>query len=67
MPIPNDLPLVFDTIGLSDGAAAHIAQFLANFALWFENTHFSQIRRYYEAQRPAPAYDPNQLKLFDPF
>ena len=67
MPIPNDLPLAVDTIGLSDEAAAQIAELLTQFALWFENAHFSQIRRYYEAQRPAPAHNPNQLELFDPF
>lgn len=67
MPIPNDLPLVFDTIGLSDEAAAQIAELLMQFALWFENAHFSQIRRYYDTQRPESPYDPNQLELFDPF
>ncbi len=51
----------------SDEAAAQIAEFLTQLALTFENTHYSQIRRYYEAQRPLPEYDPNQLELFDPF
>lgn len=52
---------------LSDEAAAQIADFLTQFALHFENTHFSQIRRYHEALQPSPAYDPNQLELFEPF
>lgn len=52
---------------LSDEAAAQIAEFLTQLALCFENTHFSQIKRYHEAMRPLPTYDPNQLELFDPF
>ena len=54
----------------SDEAAAHIAEFLTQLALCFENTHFSQIQRHYREARPQPAYDPNQLDLFtgnDPF
>lgn len=55
---------------LSDEAAAHIAEFLTQLALCFENTHFSQIQRHYRDARPQPVYDPNQLDLFtggDPF
>jgi hypothetical protein len=52
---------------LSDEAASHIADFLMQLALHFENTHLPQIQRYHEAMRPLPAYDPNQLDLFDPF
>lgn len=52
---------------LSDEAATQIAEFLMQVALCFENAHFSQIKRYHEAMRPLPTYDPNQLELFDPF
>ncbi len=64
---PNDLPPVCLPDDLSDEAAAQIADFLTQLALTFENAHYSQIRRHYEAQRPLPDYDPNQLELFDPF
>jgi len=64
---PNDRPLLGLPADLSDEAAAQIADFLMELALWFENTHFSQIRRYHEAMRAMPTYDPNQLELFDPF
>ncbi len=55
---------------LSDEAAAHIAEFLMQLALCFENTRFSQIQRHHRDLRPSPAHDPNQLDLFtgnDPF
>lgn len=64
---PNDLPLVCLPVELSDEAAAQVADFLMQLALGFENTHLSQIKRHYEAMRPLPTYDPNQLELFDPF
>jgi hypothetical protein len=64
---PNAQPLSGLPADLSDQAAAQIADFLMQLALWFENTHFSQIRRHHEAMRAIPAYDPNQLELFDPF
>jgi len=64
---PNDWPLVSLPADLSDEAAAQIADFLMELALWFENTRFSQIRRHHEAMRPPPSYDPHQLELFDPF
>lgn len=52
---------------LSDEAAAHLAEFLMQLALHFENTHLSPIQRHHQAMRPQPTYDPNQLELFDPF
>jgi len=52
---------------LSDEAAAQIADILMQLALHFENTRLSQIQRYHEAMRPLPAYNPNQLELFDSF
>ena len=56
---------------LSDEAAAQIAEFLMQLALYFENTHLSQIQRHYRDSRPQPVYDPAQLDLFenlhDPF
>ena len=64
---PYDWPLLNLSAGLSDEAAAQIADFLTKLALWFENTHFAQIRRHHEARRPPSTYDPNQLELFDPF
>ena len=64
---PDDLPFVCLPADLSDEAAAQIADYLMEFALWFENSHLSQIRRHYQAMTPLPAYDPNQLELFDPF
>jgi hypothetical protein len=67
MLIPNDWPLLCLPVNLSDEAAAQIADFLMELALWFESTHLSQIRRHHEAMRPPPTYDPNQLDLFDPF
>lgn len=64
---PNDLPLMCLPVDLSEEAAAQIAEFLTQLALTFENTHYSQIRRHYETQRPPSDYDPRQLELFDPF
>ena len=63
----NDWPLLCPPVDLPDQAAAQIADFLMEFALWFENTHFSQIRRYDRAMTPLPTYNPYQLELFDPF
>ena len=64
---PNDWPFGCLPADLSDEAATQIAEFLMELALWFENAHFSQIRRHHQAMRPLPTYDPNQLELFDPF
>jgi len=55
---------------LCDEAVAHIAEFLMQLALCFENTHLSQLQRHCRHLPPQPAYDPNQLDLFtgiDPF
>lgn len=61
------LPLDYLRAELSDEAAAEMAEFLMQLALWFENTHFGQIQRHYRSLRPAPEHNPNQLELFDPF
>jgi hypothetical protein len=31
-------------------------------ALWFENTHFAQIRRHYQSLRPAPERNPQSAR-----
>jgi hypothetical protein len=49
-------------LAVSDAAAAYIADALMQLALEFENTHYAQIRRHYEAI--APDDDPRQLDLF---
>ena len=49
----------------SDEVAAYIAQALMDLALQFEETHFAQIRRHYQAIAPTPDDDPRQLDLFD--
>jgi hypothetical protein len=49
---------------LSDQAAAYIADALMQLALDFENSHYAEIRRYYEAIAPRPDKDPRQLELF---
>jgi hypothetical protein len=36
-------------------------------ALDFENNHYDQIRRHYEAIAPDPDKDPRQLELFPEF
>jgi len=51
-------------LALSDEAAAYIADALMQLALDFENNHYSQIRRHYEAISPEPDEDPRQLDLF---
>jgi hypothetical protein len=51
-------------IAVSDEAAAYIADALMQLALDFDNNHFSQIRRHYEAITPATEHDPRQLELF---
>ena len=52
-------------IAVSDEAAAYIADALMQLALEFENTHYSQIRRHYEAiASDEPDGDPRQLDLF---
>ena len=61
---PEHWPLLYPPVDLSDEAAAQIAQFLMDLALWFESTHPRQIRRH--LQPMLPAYDPNQLELFKP-
>lgn len=64
---PEPWPLPSPAIDLSDEAAAQIAEFLMDFALWFESSHFSQIRRHYQSTTQQPERDPNQLDLFEPF
>lgn len=49
---------------LSDEAAACIADALMQLALDFENSHYAEIRRHYEAIAPGPDKDPRQLELF---
>jgi hypothetical protein len=51
-------------IAVSDEAAAYIADALMQLALEFENNHYAQIRRHYEAIAPEPDQDPRQLDLF---
>ena len=51
-------------LAVSDEAAAYIADALMQLALDFENTHYAQIRRHYEAIAPEPDRDPRQLQLF---
>lgn len=53
-------------LAISDEAAAYIADALMQLALDFENTHYAQIRRHYEAVTPQPDKDPRQLDLFTP-
>ena len=60
-------PLLAAPVDLSDEAAAQIAQFLMDLALWFESPHLTQILRHHQAMQPPPTYDPNQLDLFEPF
>lgn len=50
---------------VSDEAAAYIADALMELALQFENTHFAQIRSYYQSITPAPSTVPRQLDLFE--
>ena len=49
---------------LSDEAAAYIADALMQLALDFENSHYPEIRRHYEAIASGPHKDPRQLELF---
>ena len=49
---------------VSDEVAAYIANALTQLALDFENTHYAQIRRHYQALAPEPNDDPRQLDLF---
>ena len=49
---------------VSDEVAAYIANALMQLALDFENTHYAQIRRHYQALAPEPNDDPRQLDLF---
>ena len=51
-------------LAVSDAAAAYIADALMQLALEFENTHYDQIRRHYEAIAPGLVADPRQLDLF---
>ena len=51
-------------LAISDEAAAYIADALMQLALEFENTHYAQIRRHYQALAPEPNDDPRQLDLF---
>jgi hypothetical protein len=49
---------------LSDEAAAYTADALMQLALDFENSHYAEIRRHYEAIAPGRDKDPRQLELF---
>ena len=49
---------------VSDEVAAYIADALMQIALDFQNTHYAQIRRHYQALAPEPNDDPRQLDLF---
>jgi hypothetical protein len=51
-------------VGVSDEAAAYIADALMQLALEFENTHYDQIRRHHRAIAPEPGPDARQLDLF---
>ena len=51
-------------LAVSNEAAAYIADALMQLALDFENTHYAQIRRHYQALAPEPNDDPRQLDLF---
>jgi len=51
-------------IAISDEAAAYIADTLMQLALDFENSHYGQIRRHYQAMQPEHGGDPRQLELF---
>jgi len=51
-------------LALSDEAAAYIADALMQLALEFENNHYAQIRRHYQAIAPEREDDPRQLELF---
>ena len=48
-------------LGVSDEAAAYIADALMHLALEFEKSHYAQIRRHYQAIAPKPDNDPRQL------
>ena len=54
-------------LALSDEATAYIADALMQLALDFENNHYAEIRRHYEAWAPGPDKDPRQLELFPEF
>ena len=51
-------------LAVSDEAAAYIADALMQLALDFENTHYVQIRRHYQANAPEPGTNVRQLDLF---
>ena len=51
-------------LAVADEAAAYIADALMQLALEFENTHYAQIKRHYQAIAPAPGPDARQLDLF---
>ena len=51
-------------LAVSDEATAYIAEALMQLALDFENSHYAEIRRHYEAIAPGPDKDPRQLELF---
>ena len=46
------------------GRIRHGSDALMQLALDFENNHYCQIRRHYEAISPDPDEDPRQLDLF---
>jgi len=54
-------------LALSDEAVAYIADALMQLAIDFENNHYPQMRRHYEAIAPEPEKDPRQLELFPEF
>jgi hypothetical protein len=54
-------------LAFSDEAVAYIADALMQLALDFENNHYPQMRRHYEAIAPEPEKDPRQLELFPEF
>jgi len=60
----DDVLTPFYADDLSDEAAAHIAEFLMQLAMRFEETHFSTIRRHYQSIKPKREPDPRQLDLF---
>lgn len=63
-PDADDVLALFSADDLSDQAAAHIADFLMQLAMRFEETHFSTIRRHYQSITPKHETDPRQLDLF---
>jgi hypothetical protein len=61
MTLPRGYSVLTD-YGVSDEAAAYVADALMELALEFEATHLAQIRRHHEALKPE--LDDRQLDLF---